>query len=238
MDRGRGCTAAGRCRDDRWEASRVAAGATTGARPCSSRSHHRRRGRVESTHATVGVTGTLRRLGRSLRTPPSGSPARFVVSAPPSATPSPPTFSTELAISPDGRLIAYGAVVDGEDGLYVRHLDRLEGELLPGTAGAGSIFFSPDGTEVGFAVDGTLKKIRVTGGPAITLCPMPSGARGASWGPDDTIIFASLDRLFRISAGGGEPEMLTAPDDTETHNWPEVLPDGRAVLFAPMPPIP
>ena len=133
----------------------------------------------------------------------------------------------------DGSLVVYRATVDGEDGLYVRPVDRLEGELLPGTEGAGSVFFSPDGDEVGFAtgVDGTLKKIQISGGAAITLCPMPSLPRGASWGPDDTIIFARFDGLFRVSAAGGEPEMWTMAETPVRHSWPEVLPGGRAVLF-------
>ena len=53
-------------------------------------------------------------------------PAQFVLSAPPSPAPIPLTRQTELAISPDGRVVVYRGVVDGEDGLYVRHLDRLE----------------------------------------------------------------------------------------------------------------
>ena len=151
--------------------------------------------------------------------------------------PSPPTDQTELAISPDGSLIVYRATVDGADGLYVRPVDQLEGELLSGTEGAGSIFFSPDGIEVGFStgVDQTLKKLRVSGGPTTTLAPMPGAPRGVSWGPDGTIIFARFNPgsgLFRVSAAGGEPEMLTEPEaQTPLHWWPEVLPNGRAVLF-------
>ena len=166
--------------------------------------------------------------------PPARSPERFVVSAPPSATPSLLAPVTALAISPDGRTIAYRAVVDGEVGLYVRHLDQLEGELLPGTEGAANIFFSPDGTEVGFVspVDQSLKKIRVAGGPAVTLCPMPGVPRGASWGPNGTIIFAAANAgLFRVSSAGGEPEVLIDAEGREDHDWPDVLPRGHAVLF-------
>ena len=170
----------------------------------------------------------------TLRPAPLGTPMRFVVSAPPSPVPSPLTTATALAISPDGSVIVYRARVDGEEGLYVRHVDRLEGEMLTSMVPAGSVFFSPDGAWVGFStrVDQTLKKIPVTGGPALTLCPMPSAPRGASWGPDDTIIFARFGTgLFRVSAAGGEPEMLTTPESPDRHYWPEVLPSGRAVLF-------
>ncbi len=168
--------------------------------------------------------------------PLPGSPEHFVLSASPSAVPGLQSNSTALAISPDGSRIVYRTVGDGASGIYVRRVDRLEGELLPGLERAGSFFFSPDGQWVGFStgVDGTLKKVQVNGGAAITLCPMPSSPRGASWGPEDAIIFAHFgggNGLFRVSAAGGEPEMLTEPEFPERHYWPEFLPSGRAVLF-------
>jgi serine/threonine-protein kinase len=152
--------------------------------------------------------------------PPPRSPASFILSAPPSAVPSLASAETDLAISPDGRVVAYRAVVGGEEGLYVRPVDSLEGELLPGTAGARSIFFSPDGTEVGFVtpVDLALKKVRVSGGPVSTVAFVAGPPRGASWGPDGTIIFARTgsgsggNGLLRVSAAGGEPELLTTPE--------------------------
>jgi serine/threonine-protein kinase len=61
--------------------------------------------------------------------------------------------------------------------------------------------------------------------------------RGASWGPDDTIVFATGDTstgLLRVSAAGGEPKVLTTPDSAHgevDHLFPSVLPNGRAVLF-------
>ena len=58
--------------------------------------------------------------------------------------------------------------------------------------------------------------------------------RGASWGPDDTIVFGTgqPSGLWRVSASGGEPEALTTPETEQVnHAWPHVLPGGRAVLF-------
>ena len=61
--------------------------------------------------------------------------------------------------------------------------------------------------------------------------------RGATWGPDDTIIFATDNAatgLQRVSAAGGTPTVLTRPDRAQgeaDHLWPEMLPGGRAVLF-------
>ena len=174
--------------------------------------------------------------------PPPQSSSQFIISAPPSPTPLLLSSETGLAISPDGDVVAYRAVAGGETGLYLRHVDRLDGELL-WSGDASSVFFSPDGDWVGFAAvaDNTFKKVPITGGPAITLCPTGGAPRGASWGSDDTIIFAaegSERGLFRVSAAGGTPERLTEPEGERPHFWPEMLPGNRAVLFTSGPPGP
>ena len=118
--------------------------------------------------------------------PPPALPTRFVVSASPNPMPIPLSTVTELAIAPSGREVVYRAAVDGEIGLYLRHLDRLESELLVSMPNAFNVFFSPDGTWVGFFTgsdfDNTLKKISTTGGPAITISPIAARPRGASLG--------------------------------------------------------
>ena len=74
----------------------------------------------------------------------------------------------------------------------------------------------------------------VQGGPSLTLCALDSVVRGASWGADDTIIFATGTGpgLFRVAAAGGEPEVNTTAEASENQSWPEILPGGKAVLFA------
>ena len=141
----------------------------------------------------------------------------------------------DLAISPDGTRIAYRSVGDSNS-LYVRPLDQLDGTPLLVEFVVASLFFSPDGTWIGFITptDGTYKKASIEGGPPVTLWPNPAGApRGASWGPDDTIVFAGTQSrgLLRGPAAGGEPEVLTTPDEMQgelNHWWPEVLPGGQA----------
>ena len=57
-----------------------------------------------------------------------------------------------------------------------------------------------------------------------------------SWGADDVIVFATVDRggLLQVPAAGGEPEPLTRVDGEDgviAHLWPHVLPNGKGVLF-------
>jgi serine/threonine-protein kinase len=141
----------------------------------------------------------------------------------------------DLAITPDGSRVIY--VGRNATQLFVRALDALEPVAVYSGAPRGP-FVSPDGQSIGF-VDGTvvLKKVAVTGGPAVMVAPLDGAFRGATWGPDSTIIFATgnlTTGLQRVAAGGGTTTVLTRPDPAQgerNHSWPEMLPGGRAVLF-------
>jgi serine/threonine protein kinase/Tol biopolymer transport system component len=141
-----------------------------------------------------------------------------------------------LAISPDGTRVAYAARRGPVSQIFVRSMDRLEALPLAGTEGAIGPFFSPDGKWIGFAARGRLMKVPSFGGPVVDLCAINNNSRGASWGPDGNI-YASLSAtlgLMRVSASGGDPQPFTTLDPQKkerTHRWPQVLPDGKTVLF-------
>ena len=141
-----------------------------------------------------------------------------------------------VALSPDGTRLVYGVGLSGaQTHLTLRMLDRKEGQVVPGTAGAFQPAFSPDGQWLVFGVQNQLKKIPVIGGTAITLYK-GSSAYGASWGLHDTIVFGSgvSKGLMRVPAAGGKPETLTTPDSKngeKMHAWPQFIPGGKSVLF-------
>ena len=145
-----------------------------------------------------------------------------------------------VTITPDGSRIVYR----GAGQLLVRALNQFEPTVLGGLGAPRGVFISPDGQWVGF-FDGTgqLKKVAITGGPPVTIATNfgADGPRGATWGADGTIIFATATRatgLQRVSAAGGDVTVLTRPDRArgETdHLWPEFLPGGQAVLFTIVP---
>jgi serine/threonine-protein kinase len=166
---------------------------------------------------------------------PKAQPVRFAFVPPAAQAISTSAVDRVLAISPDGTHIAY---ITASDALAVRAIDRLDAELLPGIAGARVPFFSWDGKWIGFFQSATeMRKVSITGGPSIPVCKVNAAPRGASWGPDDTIVFATADTssgLFTVAAGGGEPKMITKPDSAHgegDHLHPSVLPGGQAVLF-------
>ena len=105
--------------------------------------------------AAAGLTGAvLGGLAVSRRpAPPREPPARQALSM---AIPG-DRHLLDLAVSPDGRRIAYTAVADGRSRLYVRRLGGFETRAVPGTEGARQPFFAPDGSAVGFFADGWLR---------------------------------------------------------------------------------
>jgi hypothetical protein len=141
-----------------------------------------------------------------------------------------------LGITPDGLRVVY--VGNNGTQIFVRALDALEPVAIASGTPRGT-FVSPAGAWVGFVDDvTTLKKVAITGGPPITIARIDgTGPAGATWGPDDMILFATNNPrtgLQRVSAAGGTPEVLTTPDrarDEADHLWPEILPGGYAVLF-------
>jgi Tol biopolymer transport system component len=141
---------------------------------------------------------------------------------------------SQLAVSPDGRYLAFTAATGGKDQLWVRALDALNSEPLAGTEGAAFPFWSPDSRSIGFFASGKLKKIAASGGPVQTLCDVGI-ATGGAWNRDGVIVFATLGfGLFRVPATGGSATLMT-PLDRSRAEWgylaPFFLPDGRHFLY-------
>ncbi len=164
--------------------------------------------------------------------------ARFVVSAAPSATPVALVNGGDVAISPDGRYVAYIAG-GGRQAIYVRAIDSLSGTLLAGTDGAGTLTFSPDGKWIAFYRQGAVRKIPVHGGPEMQLSLTEGGlaaSTGLSWGTNDTIVVGTYTQIMGLPASGGPATPLTKLDPAEANRavfrrFPEWLPGNHAVVF-------
>jgi serine/threonine-protein kinase len=141
-----------------------------------------------------------------------------------------------IALSQDGKKFAYVSRSENDvSHLYIWKFDQWEPRLLFETAKIELPFFSPDGTHLGFLVKGEVFKISVNGGLPLRISEVPFSARGAAWGADGTIILGGSNKgLLKIEAEGGEPSEITRPNSDrgeQYHAWPEILPDGKHILF-------
>ena len=137
-----------------------------------------------------------------------------------------------LAMSRDGRRVAFVARRDGVKQIYVRNLDDAECVVVPGSQNADVPFFSPDGEEIAFCTDSGLYTVSLRGGRPTQL----SGEQGGpgTWGERDIIAYQSRDRLWLLDAKrGGTPRRLEFRPSVADYDarWPTFLPGGRHVLL-------
>jgi eukaryotic-like serine/threonine-protein kinase len=163
-----------------------------------------------------------------LRQPPAPAPhvKRFTID------PAIPVGSFDVAR--DGSALAYAGGAGSALPLYVRQLGELAPKPVPGTEGARVVFFSPDGAWIAFVTGNTLRKVRTSGGPAVTLATVPDMLEGV-WSDVGEIIIARREQgLMTVSAEGGPLLPLTTAHEELgeiDHHAPALLPGGRAILL-------
>jgi eukaryotic-like serine/threonine-protein kinase len=150
-------------------------------------------------------------------------------------------IASSVALSPDGRTLVVAATDEDGQRLYVRPFDRPEAVPLAGTENGVGPFFSPDGAWIGFFADGRLRRVPAGGGAAVDIAVAPGLPLGGSWGDNDRIVFSAGTRsaLHVVPARGGDPAPLTTLDADAgevSHRHPELLPDGRTLLFTSLSP--
>ncbi len=180
-------------------------------------------------------TVVLGALALRARAPSAAAPSsmlvRFDVPMPEKTT-----LGLSLAVSPDGRQIAFtGFASDEAGGIWIRTLSDNTSKPVRGAENGRFPFWSPDGRSLGFFAGGKLAVVEVATGIIQTLCDAPDG-RGGAWGADDVILFAPSTRepLSRIPAHGGTPALatkFTEESKQTSHRWPFFLPDGKRFLF-------
>jgi len=192
--------------------------------------------------ATVAASGLLGlavgAAGWALWAPEALAPvSRYAVALPEAHDPA-REFGSNLAISPDGSRIVYvGLSATGGRGgqqLWMRRRDQLEPTPMPGTEGAMSPTFSPDGRRVAFIVGNSVRAVSLGGEPPLTVAAEGAGGFGIAWA-DDGFIYADHESFIgRVLETGGVVEQVSRLDSVAAeldHGWPHALPGGRGVLF-------
>jgi len=190
--------------------------------------------------ATLLLGAALFFAERPLSTPPATQPISFTVYPPenavfslsPNTTLSIPSF----ALSPDGHALVFSAEVPGgRPMLWVRSMDQVSAQQLAGTENAQDPTWDPAGGWIGFCADGKLKKVPAGGGAVQVITETNTEFRGGTWGPGDTILFASgIEPILSVNAAGGKAVPVTTIDSSRReriHRNPNFLPDGRHFLY-------
>jgi eukaryotic-like serine/threonine-protein kinase len=147
-------------------------------------------------------------------------------------------FPWPAAISPDGSMLVYAVARPGTPVmLYLRRLNQVVPQPIPGTENGSQPLFSPDGQWLAFEADSKEKKVRLDGSAPVTIAAGGFN-NGADWTTRNELIVGSTGKsrgLSRVSVAGGELAALTQPDSAKgetDHLWPIATPDGRSVVFA------
>lgn len=144
-----------------------------------------------------------------------------------------------MVISPDGRNLVYVGKSDNETRLFRRSLEGTEVTAIPETLGARSPFFSPDSQRLGFFADNELFKSTLDGS-SLRVAPVFGRRHGACWASDGSIYLGLATRFLKgpleaLSLDGEAvplTELISGPSQIyEQHSFPEVLPDGRGLLY-------
>ena len=174
-----------------------------------------------------------------IQRPRSSTPSavtRFDVQMPDPASALTLVFRPSIALSADGRALAFVAASAGVDHVYVRRRAETSVWMVPRSDRGTNPTLSPDGTSVAFFADGQIRKAAVDGEP--TSIGTVSDARGMTWTDDGMLVVApdSATPLMIMPAAGGPLRQVTKLAQGErtgerTHRWPQALPGGKAVLF-------
>lgn len=180
--------------------------------------------------ATILVGATLFEDRQAPRSSPEPAGASIHLFQPP-----PPGMSIVSGgvVAPDSRYLAFVARDDasGATGLWLRALATGEAHFIKGTEDAAKPFWAPDSSRIGFFANGKLFTTDLNGEQVRPIADA-SGAAGATWGTDGTILFADwATGLYAVAASGDGQVTPVALLERESRDiafaWPQFFPDGR-----------
>jgi serine/threonine-protein kinase len=142
-----------------------------------------------------------------------------------------------LAVSPDGTRLVYAANAQ----LYLRSMSDLEARPIPGTQETASPYapvFAPDSQSIAFysSMDDAIKKIAISGGAVVRLGPAPAGENSLgrmNWDANGIVFYQAGIGIMRVSANGGQPDVLVSVRDGEVMHGPQVLPGESGCCSQP-----
>jgi serine/threonine protein kinase len=151
--------------------------------------------------------------------------------------------TAQMALSPDGSLLAFVAYDQGAAKLWLRPLNSLKTQLLVTATefdrGLISPFWSPDGKSIGYFTRTGIFRVAASGGAPQQICQCGTAVgayAAATWSREGTIVFSNSGSpgspLQQVSDTGGSPTPVSKVAIGEiAHMYPQFLPDGKHLLY-------
>ncbi|MFN7936971.1 MAG: protein kinase [Bryobacteraceae bacterium] len=177
-------------------------------------------------YAAIAALGLALAPAAWLLKPAPTKPALFLEIVPLIGTSMGPVSWGQLAVSPNGVMIAYGARNrDGKDHIYLRSLTEGTTLVVPASEGGLRPFWSLDSRHIGFFAGGKLKRVELSSGKVLDITETAGGL--GTWGADTILI--STGRLLKVPAAGGktEPALPANAPWAPGSGAPFFLPDGQ-----------
>ena len=131
-----------------------------------------------------------------------------------------------IALSPDGTKLAFTAMdASGAFSLFVRDFESLEPHRVPGTEGAHTMFWSPDGRTLYFTAKGRLWRADREGGAHALLAESPPFLLTGVWLGPERLFLNGASANYTVGASGGDLKEVGS-----SCWWPQLLPDGKHLL--------
>lgn len=159
--------------------------------------------------------------------PASLTPLRLSVTPPPGFALQAASSRQSLALSPDGSKLAFTAL--GEDGsfnLFLRDFSESEARAVPGTQGVYTFFWAPDGKSIFLSVRGRLRRQGLNETSFQEICDSPAMFKTGAYDGTGSLLLDGRPATLRVPLSGGTPQPAK-----ELYSWPQLLPDGKHILY-------
>lgn len=136
-----------------------------------------------------------------------------------------------VAVSPDGRKIAYIANDESGSHIWIQSFDSAKPRKLAGSEGGRFPIWSPDSRSIAFQLKSAIMRTDIEGGDAVLIAQQEY--LGGVWTSTNELILGATQGLFRVPITGGQPVQITTVDPSrgeQLHNFPSELPNG-AILY-------
>lgn len=138
-----------------------------------------------------------------------------------------PIARQSFAISPDGSRLAFTATDAGGSKVWVRELGALDLKPLAGTEGARTVFWSPDGHSVYYAVKRNFKQANLDTGSSRTVAKLPFTAMYGSWrSKSELLLYLGPRSFYELTLDNGGLRAL--PD--ASMRWAQFLPGADTFI--------